>query len=117
MQKIDLTSVKKNPLFNRQEVEFKVVQPRTPNRSSVRVGIATALNVGLNRVFVRKIETVSGTHTTVGSAHVYDDPVYALEVEPKYIIERNPTARPSPEPEPEAKPVEEAPAEEPEEEE
>jgi ribosomal protein S24E len=117
MQKIDLTSVKKNPLFNRQEVEFKVVQPRTPNRSNVRVGIATALNVGLNRVFVRKIETVSGTHTTVGSAHVYDDPVYALEVEPKYIIERNQTARPSPEPEPEAKPVEEAPAEEPEEEE
>jgi ribosomal protein S24E len=115
--KLDLTSVKKNPLFNRQEVEFKVEQAATPTRSAVKIELAVALRVELNQVYVRAIETLSGTHTTVGSAHVYDDPEQALKVEPKYIIERNAKAVPpepesEPEPEPEAA-EEEAPVEEP----
>jgi ribosomal protein S24E len=111
--KLDLTSVRKNPLFNRQEVEFKVEQPVTPTRSSVRIDLAVALRVELNQVYVREIKTLSGTHTSVGKAHIYDAPEQALIVEPKYIIERNQKAAPpAPEPEPEPK-AEEAPAEEP----
>lgn len=101
---IELTSMKKNPLFNRQEVEFKVEQAKTPSRSNVRIGIAVALKTDLNQVYVREIGTNSGTHVTVGTAHVYDDPALALEVEPKYIIERNQKAKPEPEPEPEEEP-------------
>ena len=86
---IKLTSTKRNPLFNRQEVEFKVEQAVTPSRSNVRIGVAVALKTDLNRVYVRNIETKSGTHLTIGTAHVYDDPAQALNVEPKYIIERN----------------------------
>ena len=113
--KLDLTSVRKNPLFNRQEVEFKVEQPVTPTRSAVKIDLAGALRVELNQVYVREIKTLSGTHTSVGKAHVYDDPAQALIVEPKYIIERNQKAvPPAPEPEPVAEPApEEAPAEEP----
>lgn len=116
---LDLTSVKKNPLFNRQEVEFKVEQAVTPTRSAVRLDLAVALRVELNQVYVRKILTLSGTHTSVGKAHIYDDAAQALIVEPKYIIERNQkAAQPAPEPEPKAEPepepkVEEAPVEEP----
>ncbi len=124
---LDLTSVKKNPLFNRQEVEFKVEQAVTPTRSAVRIDLAVALRVELNQVYVREILTLSGTRTSVGKAHIYDDAAQALIVEPKHIIERNqkaaqrapepePTAEPEPEPtaEPEPEPkVEEAPAEEP----
>ena len=106
--KLDLTSVKNNPLFNRREVAFKVVQAATPSRSNVRIGISVALKTNLNQVYVREIETKAGTHTTVGTAHVYDDPEQALKVEPKYIVERNQKAQPEPEPEPEL----EAPAEE-----
>jgi len=98
---IKLTSVKRNPLFNRQEVEFQVVQAKTPSRSNVRIGIAVALKTELDQVYVREIETKSGTHVTVGSAHVYDDPAKALKIEPKYIVERNQKAKPEPEPEPE----------------
>ena len=98
---IKLTSVKRNPLFNRQEVEFQVVQAKTPSRSNVRIGIAVALKTELDQVYVREIETKSGTHVTVGSAHVYDDPAQALKIEPKYIVERNQKAKPEPEPEPE----------------
>ena len=115
--KLDLTTVKRNPLFNRQEVEFKVEQAATPTRSAVRIDLAVALRVELNQVYVREIKTLSGTHTTVGSAHIYDDPEQALKVEPKYIIERNAKAvPPAPEPEAEEAPKaepEEAPAEEP----
>ncbi len=100
--KLDLTSVKNNPLFNRREVEFKVEQAATPSRSNVRVGIAVALKTDLNQVYVKEIETKAGTHTTIGTANVYADPAQALKVEPKYIIERNQKAEPKPEPEAEA---------------
>lgn len=101
---IELTSVKRNPLLGRQEIEFKVEQAKTPSRSNVRIGIAVALKAELNQVYVKEIETKSGTHVTIGSAHVYDDPEQALKIEPKYIIERNQKAQPEPEPEPEPEP-------------
>jgi ribosomal protein S24E len=97
--KIDLTSVKNNPLFNRQEIKFKVEQVTTPSRSSVRIGIAVAIKSELNQVYVREIKTKTGTHITVGAAHVYADPEQALKIEPKHIIERNQKAQPEPEPE------------------
>ena len=103
---LKLTSVKKNALLKRQEVEFVVEQAKTPSRSNVRIGIAVALKADLNQVYVREIETKTGTHTTVGTAHVYSDPAQALKIEPKYIIERNQKA--APEPEPEAEPEAEA---------
>ena len=93
--KLDLTTVKRNPLFNRQEVEFKVDQTATPSRSAVKIELAVALRVELNQVYVREIKTLSGTHTSVGSAHIYDNPEQALKVEPKYIIERNLKAVPA----------------------
>jgi ribosomal protein S24E len=95
--KLDLTSVKKNPLFNRQEVEFKVEQEATPSRSNIRIGVAVAMKADLNQVYVREITTKTGTHTTIGSAHVYADPAQALKIEPKYIIERNQKSQPEPE--------------------
>jgi len=51
--------------------------------------LAVLLKVDLDRVWVRSIETKTGTHTTVGLAHVYNDPGKALVVEPDYIIQRN----------------------------
>ncbi len=47
------------------------------------------LKVELDQVWVRSIETKTGTRTTVGLAHVYKDPGKALVVEPDYIIQRN----------------------------
>jgi ribosomal protein S24E len=87
--KLELTSTKTNPLIGRREVMFRVVEPSTPNRSSVKVELATALRVNLDQVYVKEMETRSGTHVTLGVAHVYDDPAVALRVEPKHIIRRN----------------------------
>jgi len=117
--KLILTSTKTNPLFKRREVEFKVEEPSTPSRSSVRIELAVALRVELNQVYVREMKTKSGTRTTVGVAHVYEDPKMALKVEPKHIIERNMSAAPAepePEPKPESKPEPKPEEEKPEEE-
>lgn len=87
--KLELTSTKTNPLIGRREVAFKIEEKSTPNRSGIKVELATALRVNLDQVYVQEIETKSGTHVTLGVAHVYDDPATALKVEPKYVIRRN----------------------------
>jgi len=87
--KLELTSIKVNPLIGRREVEFKVEEPATPNRSNVKVELATALRVNLEQVYVQRMGTKSGTHVTLGVAYIYDDPATALRVEPKHAIRRN----------------------------
>ena len=47
------------------------------------------LKADLDRVWVRQMETKTGTHRTFGLAHVYDDAERAHEVEPEHIIGRN----------------------------
>ena len=115
--KLDLTSTKTNPLFGRREVAFTIDERSTPSRSAVRRELAVTLRAELDQIYVRSLETRSGTRQTVGSAHIYDDPVKALEVEPQHIIERNkvPEAASAVEPAEEApeEPAEAAPAEEP----
>jgi len=108
---LTITSTETNPLFKRREVEFRVEEPSTPSRSSVRIELAVALRVELNQVYIREMKTRSGTRTTLGVAHVYEDPETALRVEPKHIIERNmsaeapePEAEPGPGPQPEPGP-------------
>ena len=109
---LTITSTETNPLFKRREVEFRVEEPSTPSRSSVRIELAVALRVEMNQVYVREMKTRSGTRTTLGVAHIYEDPETALRVEPKHIIERNmsaaaPEPEPVPEPEPAPEPDEE----------
>jgi len=55
----------------------------------VRRELAAMLKADLERVWVRRMGTKTGTHRTVGLAHVYDDAAQALAVEPEHIIERN----------------------------
>lgn len=87
--KTELTATRVNPLIGRREVTFEIQEPSTPSRSEVRREIAVLLKADIDRVWVRRIETKSGTNTTVGLAHVYDDAARALEVEPEHIIKRN----------------------------
>ncbi len=112
-----MTSTKTNPLFGRREVAFTIDERSTPSRSAVRRELAVTLRAELDQIYVRSLETRSGTRQTVGSAHIYDDPVKALEVEPQHIIERKkvPEAASAVEPAEEApeEPAEAAPAEEP----
>ncbi|MFQ6054248.1 MAG: 30S ribosomal protein S24e [Candidatus Bathyarchaeia archaeon] len=84
-----MTSTRVNPLIGRREITFQIHEAATPRRTDVRRELAAMLNVDLDRVWVRRLETKTGTQLTVGLAHVYDDPERAMKVEPEHIIIRN----------------------------
>jgi len=89
---IKIISEKENPLLKRKEVYFQVEHSQTgntPPRLEVRKAVATALKKDADLVFVKKIETKTGTHTAVGLANVYDSVEQAKLIEPKYIVKRN----------------------------
>lgn len=87
--KLELTSTKINKVIGRKELAFKVTEPSTPSRADVRREIAVLMRTEPDNVYVRVLNTKSGTRVTTGLAHVYTDVAIALAVEPKYIIARN----------------------------
>ena len=86
---IELTSTRVNPLIGRKEVEFLINAMATPRRFDVRSELARMLKAELDTVWLRKLETGTGTRRVLGLAHVYDDAAKAIEVETKHIIRRN----------------------------
>jgi ribosomal protein S24E len=84
-----ITSSKENPLIGRREIKFEIEQPSTPTRAEVRRDIAVSMKTELEYVWIRKMETVTGTHRTVGLAHIYTDAEHALKVEPAHIVKKH----------------------------
>ena len=87
--KLELTSTKINKVVGRKELAFKIVEASTPSRADVRREISVLMRTELDNVYVRSLDTKSGTRVTTGIAHVYNDASTALAVEPKHIIIRN----------------------------
>jgi len=89
---IKIISEKKNPLLKRREVDFYANHDQTgstPPRLKIKNAVATALKTDTNLVFVKKLETKTGTHTAFGIANVYDSIEQAKLIEPEYIVKRN----------------------------
>mgnify|MGYP002395682997 CR=1 FL=1 len=89
---VKIVSEKENPLLKRREVYFHIQHSQTgntPSRLEVRNAAATALKTDVNLVFIKKLETRTGTQTAVGVANVYESIEQAKLVEPEYIINRN----------------------------
>lgn len=92
IMKVKVTSKNRNPLLKRREVYFQLEHNQTgstPLRLEAKKAIAKALKTDADLVFVKKIETKTGTHTAVGLANVYDSAEQARLTEPQYIIKRN----------------------------
>jgi len=87
--KLELTSTKINKVVGRKELAFKIAEASTPSRADVRREIAVIMRTEVDNVYVRMLNTKSGTRQTTGVAHVYNDAKVALTTEPKYIITRN----------------------------
>jgi len=89
---VKIISEKENPLLKRKEVYFQVEHSQTgntPPRIEIKKAVATMLKTDSNLVFVKKLETKTGTHTAAGIANVYDSVEQARLIEPEYIIKRN----------------------------
>jgi len=89
---VRITSEEYNPLLKRKEVAFEVEHKETggtPSRLEVRKRLATLLKTDLELVYVKRMETKTGTMIAVGEANAYDSIEQAKLVEPKHIIARN----------------------------
>jgi len=96
--KIKITSQEHNPLLKREEIVFEVDHEEmrgTPSRLEVRKELASKLKKEPELVYVRRIETRTGTMTAVGEATAYNSKEQAEFVESEHIILRNtPPERP-----------------------
>jgi small subunit ribosomal protein S24e len=89
---IKIISEKYNPLLKRKEVIFQVEHEQirgTPPRFEVRTKLAEMLKINLDRIYVKKLETKTGTMVALGEANAYDSVEQAMFIEPKFVIERN----------------------------
>jgi small subunit ribosomal protein S24e len=89
---VKILSENENPLLKRREVIFQVKHDQTgstPSRLEVKNAIAKILKTNVNLVFIKKLETKTGTRKSVGLANVYDSLEHAKLIEPEYIVKRN----------------------------
>ncbi len=73
--KINIISKKQNNLMKRNEIRFSVDHSErggTPSRAEVCRHLASALSAKLELVFIKNMETKTGTMVTVGEANIYD---------------------------------------------
>jgi len=99
---IKIIAQKRNPLLKRKEVVFEVNHEKvkgTPSRLEIRAKLAELLKMKLEQVYVRKMETKTGTMIALGEANGYDTAEQAMLIEPKYVIERNTPKEKAKEPE------------------
>ncbi len=90
--KVKIVSKEQNPLLKRNEVIFRIEHAQdggTPTRLEVRQQLATLLKTDLELVFVKEVETKTGTMIALGEANAYDSIEQAKLVEPEHIITRN----------------------------
>jgi len=89
---VKIIDKKYNPLLKRKEVVFEVNHEKvkgTPSRLEIRAKLAELLKMKLEQVYLRKMETKTGTMIALGEANGYDTAEQAMLIEPKYVIERN----------------------------
>ncbi|UCC33110.1 MAG: hypothetical protein JSW53_04840 [Candidatus Bathyarchaeota archaeon] len=90
--KIEITSQNQNPLLKRRELAFRIEHKETegtPPRIEMRKKLASKLKTDIELVYVRRIETQTGTMITIGEATAYDSVEQARLLEPKHIVVRN----------------------------
>ncbi len=80
-----------NPLLRRKEVSFFVdhASSSTPKLYDVRKAIAVRFGAQEDIVFVRNLETLTGTTRAVGEAEVYDSAEDAKVLVRSYLFDRN----------------------------
>lgn len=81
-----------NVLLKRKEVAFQINHNQTgstPPRLEVKNALAKMLKKDVNLIFIKKLETKTGTRIAIGIANVYDSFEQAKLMEPEYIINRN----------------------------
>ncbi len=89
---IKIVKEQQNRLLKRKELDFEVDHAQTkgtPSRAEIRNKLAEILKTQADMVYVKRVETKTGTMIATGEANVYDSMDQAKLIEPEYIVNRN----------------------------
>jgi small subunit ribosomal protein S24e len=89
---IKITKEQQNRLLKRKEITFEIDHSQTrgtPQRLEIRNKLAEVLKTKPELVYVKRVETKTGTMKAAGEANAYESMEQAKLIEPKYIINRN----------------------------
>lgn len=89
---IKIIQQQQNILLKRKEIAFEIdhAQTRgTPSRVEIRNKLAEMLKTKPELVYIKRVETKTGTMKALGTANAYETVEQAKRVEPEYIIIRN----------------------------
>jgi small subunit ribosomal protein S24e len=89
---VKITQEQQNILLKRKEIQFEVEHSQTkgtPSRLEIRSKLAEMLKTKPELVYIKHVETKTGTMKAKGEANAYESIEQAKLVEPKYIITRN----------------------------
>jgi len=89
---VKITEQNQNILLKRREIKFEVDHSQTrstPSRLEVRNKLADMLKTKPELVYIKRVETKTGTMKATGEANAYETEETAKLVEPEYIRTRN----------------------------
>ncbi|MHC1605565.1 MAG: 30S ribosomal protein S24e [Candidatus Methanofastidiosia archaeon] len=87
---IEIIEEKKNPLFERKEIKFKVIHDGgTPKFEEIRSKIAAIKDLNSEDFVIQSVIAIYGTQTLVGEARVYKDNSTLMQVEQNYLLKKN----------------------------
>jgi len=89
---IKITEEQQNILLKRKEIQFEVDHSQTkgtPSRLEIRNKLAETLKTKPELVYVKRVETKTGTMKAKGEANAYESIEQAKLIEPEYIITRH----------------------------
>jgi small subunit ribosomal protein S24e len=90
--KINIISQQYNPLLKRKQIVFEIRHEDTkgtPPRIEARKALSEILKTNIELVYIRKMQTKTGTMKAEGEANIYDSIEQAKLVESEHIIARN----------------------------
>jgi small subunit ribosomal protein S24e len=91
---IEIESKKENKLLDRMEINFAIKhEGGTPKREDVRKEISSMMGVNRDVVIIDWMKSAYGISETTGYAKVYSSPKKAMEIEPDYLLKRNPVKK------------------------
>ena len=89
---IKITNEQQNRLLKRKEITFEIDHTQTkgtPQRLEIRNKLAEILKTKPELVYVKRVETKTGTMKATGEANAYESMEQAKLIEPEYIVNRN----------------------------
>jgi len=89
---IKITNQQQNQLLKRKEITFEVEHTQTkgtPQRQEIRNKLAETLKTKPELVYIKRVETKTGTMKATGEANAYESVEQAKLIEPEHIITRN----------------------------